>query len=193
MRLSTHFVLTGLLLAAAATAGRAQIERLDLETMVSRTDNTVHGEIVGKQVFRVDHPVDGPELYFTKLTVKGSSLVDGRGTTVDVVFPGGFIDKERGIGVHNSEAPSEDDTRVGNQVVVFYRWNDNQGGGVAGNALYASHGGLYRTVKGPDGKVVVLGRGKGYAIEANRGLGQLDTAITTIRQQLDAKQLEQTK
>ncbi|MCZ6782521.1 MAG: hypothetical protein O7G30_04340, partial [Proteobacteria bacterium] len=62
-----------LILTAGALAGflplaLAQIERLTLEQMVSKTDNAVVAEIVGKRVFVVDHPIDGPELYFTTLT-----------------------------------------------------------------------------------------------------------------------------
>ena len=145
--------------------------------MVSKTDDTVFAEIVGSHVFRVDHPVDGPELYFTTLTLQGESLVDGRVSTVDVTFPGGFINDEEGV--WNSEAPSADDIRIGNQVVVFYKWLDNMGGDVAANALYASHGGLFRTTEGPQG-TVVLGRGDGYAIDTNRSLTNLETSVRSL-------------
>ena len=53
------------------------------------------------------------------------------------------------------------------------------GGGVWANGLYASHGGLYRTVQGPSGPVV-LGRGTGYAIARNVKLADLSTAVRTI-------------
>jgi len=189
MKLSRSLLSAGLLVAALGTVGRAQIERLDLEQIVTRSDNAVFATIVDKTVFRVDHPVDGPELYYTRLTLKGSSLMDGRDATTDVIFAGGFIDKERGIGSFNSEAPSEDDVRIGNRVVVFYKWTDNIGGDVSGNAIYAAHGGVYRTAKGPQG-VVVLGRGEGFALEGNRKLAELDTAVTAIR---TAWELEQAK
>jgi hypothetical protein len=94
-----------------------------------------------------------------------------------VTFPGGFVDEENGV--HNSEAPSDDDIKIGNVVVAFYKWSDNMGGDVAANALYASHGGLYRTVDGPTG-TVVLGRGEGYAIESNKSVEALATAIQSI-------------
>ncbi len=51
---------------------------------------------------------------------------------------------------------------------------------VAGNALMAAHGGLYRTVQSP-GDAVVLGRGEGYALTHNIKVGDLDRAIQTIR------------
>lgn len=162
--------------AAAATAAVhvAQIERLTLDEMVAKTDDSVLAEIAAKRVFRVDHPIDGPELYFTTLTLQGESLETGQPITVDVTFPGGFLDEENGV--HNSEAPSDDDTTIGNVVVAFYRWSDNMGGGVAANALYASHGGIFRTVAGPTG-TVVLGRGEGYAIAANKSVSALGDSI----------------
>ena len=166
--------------ALSAALGWAQIERLDLAQMIAKADNAVHGRIVKSEVIRIDHPVDGPELYFTTLTLQGSSLRDGKPITVDVTFPGGFIDEEHGV--HNSEAPSADDVKLGNQVVAFYKWSDNLGGEVKGNALYASHGGLYRTVAGPTGSVV-LGRGEGYAIDKNKSVANLESAIRSIVEQ----------
>jgi hypothetical protein len=168
------FALAALVVAAMTAVGAAQIERLTLDQMVAKTDNAVLAEITGQKVFRVDDPVDGPELYYTTLTLQGRSLEDGKPITVDVTYPGGFIDEEHGV--HNSEAPSADDVKVGSTVVAFYRWSDNLGGGVSANALYASHGGLFRTVASPTG-AVVLGRGEGYAIESNKSVANLESAI----------------
>ncbi|MBM3975801.1 MAG: hypothetical protein FJ299_02285 [Planctomycetes bacterium] len=155
----------------------AQIERLDLPSMVAKTDNSVYAEIVAKRVIRVDDPVDGPELFYTILTLEGTSLRNGASLSVDVTFPGGFInDKE---GVHNSEAPSADDIKVGNRVVAFYKWSNNMGGQVRGNALYASHGGIYRTTDSPKGRMV-LGRGDGYAVAKNLALADLETAVRSL-------------
>ena len=171
--LSTTFLATLLL----AAIGGAQIERLTLEEMVNKTDNAVLAEVSARHVFRVDHPVDGSELYFTTLTLDGYSLSDGKPITVDVTYPGGFVSDEEGV--HNSEAPSQDDVELGNVVVAFYKWSDNLGGDVAANALYASHGGLFRTVEGPAG-TVVLGRGAGYAIENNKSVESLEDAIQLL-------------
>lgn len=169
----------GAALLFAALLG-AEIQRLDLSTMVASTDDAVFGKILGREVIRFDHPEDGPDLFFTHLTVEGRSLVDGSAQTVTVTYPGGFIDEENGV--HNSEAPSEDDVKDGNQVVVFYKWSPNMGGDLAGNALYASHGGLFRTAKGSKGRVV-LGRGDGYAVATNVLLDQLDENITRLTQE----------
>jgi len=178
-----------MLLAAALTAalgavGLAKIEALDLEEMVSRADNAVYGEIIAKHAFKFDHPIDGPDLYFTTMTVEGRSLADGSKITVDVTYHGGRISEDDVQ--WNSEAPTEQETAIGNRVVVFYRWFDNMGGDLSANALEASHGGLFRTVSGPNGSVV-MGRGKGYAVEKNTSLSDLDIAVTELRSARDKK------
>ena len=176
-----HPLLIGLTAAAALLAnvslGQAQIERLTLESMVQKTDDTLFAEIISKEVIRIDDAKDGPQLYFTHLTLEGKSLETGERVNVVVTFPGGFITPEDGV--WNSEAPSDDDIKIGGRIVAFYKHLDNAGGGLACNFLYASHGGLYRTVEGPNG-TVVLGRGEGYAIDANTSLEDLDIAVTKL-------------
>jgi hypothetical protein len=166
-------------LIALGTAGTAQIERLNLRQMVNRTDNCVVGTITGREVIRIDHPVDGPELYYTFLTITGRSLLTDEPLTVDVAYPGGFIDEDQGV--YNSEAPSDEDTRVGNRVVAFYKWIENMGGDLAANCLYASHGGLYRTFDS-GGKVIIQGRGEGYAIENNSVREDLSVRMRAVRE-----------
>ncbi len=162
---------------AKPAATTLQIERLTLDQMVAKTDNAVFGKIKSRNTFRVDHPIDGAELYFTTLRIDGRSLEDGRALSVEVTYPSGNPDK----GTWNSEEPSADDVRVGNQVVAFYKWSDNMGGDVAANALYASHGGIYRTVQADaKAKPVVLGRGDGYAVGKNVQLEQLETSIRSL-------------
>jgi hypothetical protein len=174
--------LGALALVAAGATGLAQIQRLTLDQMVQATDDAIVGTIVKSKVFRVDHPVDGPELYFTTLTIQGSSLSDGRDHYVDVTFAGGFIDEHEGV--WNSEAPSADEIRIGNRVVAFYGWLDNMGGDVAGNALWASHGGLYQVAGGAT-QPVVLGKGAGYAVSSNWELAKLDQEITRLTKLLE--------
>jgi hypothetical protein len=138
----------------------------------------VYGTIVDKEVVRIDHPIDGPELYYTTLFIEGASLVSGEPVTVGVSFPGGFTDAEHGV--YNSEAPSADDVALGRRVVAFYAWSDNMGGDFASNALYASHGGLYPTFESRGGAVVVQGRGAGYAVRDNCTLGGLEDSVRAI-------------
>jgi hypothetical protein len=183
MKLSLRAALPAAALLCSASFVGAQIERLDLPTMVNRTDGSVVGKIVHREVFRVDHPLDGPELYFTKMTIDGHSSVTGQPLEIEVTFHGGFIKDKNGDiveGVYNSEAPSEDDVRIGNEVLAFYKSTTNMGGGVAGNALYAAHGGLYRIARSAQGPVV-LGRGEGYAVANNVRLDALEQQMTEIR------------
>ena len=161
----------------AAALGTAQIERLDLPTMLQKADDAIHGTITHSEVIRIDHPVDGPELYYTHITVEGRSLSTGATESKVITFHGGFIDDENGV--FNSESPSADDVRVGAEVVAFYVWTDNMGGDLAGNAMYAGHGGIYRTVKGRKG-TVVLGRGDGYAVSKNITLTDLDAEVSRL-------------
>ena len=161
----------------SAALGIAQIERLDLPTMLQKADDAVFGTITHSEVIRIDHPVDGPELYYTHITIEGRSLSTGEAVSKVVTFHGGFIDEENGV--YNSESPSADDVRMGSDVVAFYSWTDNMGGDLAANALYAGHGGVYRTVKGRKG-TIVLGRGEGYAVSKNTLLTDLDTEVSRL-------------
>lgn len=166
----------------AAELASASIERLTLRQMVEKADAGVFGEIVGKHVTAVPY-ADGDELYYTTLTIAGRDLFDGTETTVSVAFPGGFVDEERGV--WNSEAPSDDDVAIGNRVVAFYKWSDDMGGGFASNALYASHGGLFRTFANKGGVRVVQGRGTGYAVPSNRTLTTLETDAREHRRDIE--------
>ena len=175
MKLS-HLALAGLALVSAGTLAAAQIERLDLPTMVQRTDDAVYGAIVAKEVAKiVSEEPDGPTLYFTKITVDGYSLRSGQPKVVDMWYGGGFVSPTEGV--HNSEAPSADDTKIGNKVVAFHKYEYNMGNGLSGYALYAWHGGLFRTFTNRAGDVVVQGRGDGYAVPTNLTLSDLDGQI----------------
>ncbi len=171
--------LLGALAVIGLQGGEAAIERLTLEQMVQKTDDALYAEITASEVIRIDSEVDGPELYFTHLTLTGESLTSGEPTTVVVTFPGGFVSETEGV--WNSEAPSAEDQKIGNQVVAFYKHLDNAGGGLECNFLYASHGGLFRTVEAPNG-TVVLGRGEGYAVDSNITLESLTKAIEKLDQ-----------
>lgn len=158
----------------------AQIRRLNMSEMVELSDSAIMGTITASEVFRVDDPVDGPELYFTTLTIEGRSLLDGSSSTVQVTYHGGFVSETEGV--FNSEAPAKDDVQVGNEVTVFYAWQDNMGGGVSANALSAAHGGLYRVLGGS----FVMGRGEGYAIDHNITTENLGAALSNLyRAKLD--------
>jgi len=156
-----------------ALAPEANVRALTLAEMAASADGAVYGEILATRVFRVDDPVDGPELYFTVLTLAGTSLAEDRPITLELCFRGGFVTPTEGV--FNSTAPAAQDVRIGTRVVAFYRWSDDLGGGVRGNDLVAAHAGLYRTVEGPRG-TTVLGRGAGFAVARNVRLAELTRA-----------------
>ena len=162
---------------AVASVATAQILRVNLTEIVQKTDDVVLGKIVKKNVVRIDHPVDGPEIYFTTLSIEGTSLETKKPVTVDVSFMGGFIDAEHGS--FNSEAPSADDTKLGNRVVCFYRYSENMGGDFSGFEIFGWHGGIYRTFE-RGGKVFVQGRGEAYAIPSNIELVELTKQIGEV-------------
>lgn len=168
----------GATLLGTANVARAKVVALDLPAMMKACDGAVVGKIVERQVFRIDHPIDGPELFYTTITVTGRSLVDGQEQTVDMTFPGGFITEEEGV--YNSESPFEQEVKIGNDVVAFYDWTDNMGGDVAGNGLVAAHGGLYQVENNRAGDRIVRGRGPGYAVSSNLRLEELDSEITRL-------------
>lgn len=174
MKRLTTFYLSTLAVLAIGPSAPADIEPLTLSRMCELIDGAVDGVIVRRYAFRVDHPVDGPELYFTTLTLEGTSLVEGQSVSIDVTYAGGITPE--GEGVFNSVAPPRDDVKLGQRVVVFYRWTDDMGGEVSANALIAARGGLYRVVEGPSGPVV-LGRGGGHAVERNQRLGDLQREV----------------
>jgi hypothetical protein len=183
MRLGT----TVLGFAVAGALGLAQIKSLTLREIVDESDGAVYGQIVSSVVSKKVDAQHG-ELYFTTITIEGQRLTDGATTSVPVTFYGGFLNEEEGC--WNSEAPAAEEVKVGNQIVAFYRWTDDMGGGMAANALYMAHGGLYRTLEGPSG-AMVLGRGEGYAIDKNVRLTSLDTAVRKLHQEkLERKQEE---
>jgi hypothetical protein len=179
MKLSTRLLLGTTAALFAGALGVAQIVRLDLSQMVAQTDGAIYGTIVDSEVIRIDHPIDGPELYYTTLFIEGRVLGSSRTSTVGVTFAGGFIDEQHGV--WNSEAPSADEIRIGNRVLAFYKWSDNMGGDLAGNALYAAHGGLYSTLQA-GGQTIIQGRGDGYAVRENATITTLEERVAVIRQ-----------
>ena len=172
-----------LLLAAAAmvgvgTLGQSQILRVNLQQMVDMTDGAIMGTITASETIRIDHPIDGPELYYTTLFVEGNSMIAGEPMTMGVSFPGGFVDAENGV--FNSEAPASSDIAIGNRIVAFYKWSDNMGGDFASNALFASHGGIYTTFENGSGDLIVQGRGQGYAIQSNMTVQNLEGQVRAM-------------
>jgi hypothetical protein len=149
--------------------------------MVQKADRGIVGVITERQVVRFDHELDGPNLFFTHLTIKGNDLATGAPKTVVVTHHGGFLNQREGV--YNSEAPPADATRLGRRVVAFYAYTDNMGGDLAANTLYAGHGGLYQVIGSRAEQQVVIGQGDGYAISQNVPLIQLQEQVSALASQ----------
>lgn len=169
--------------AAATTFVQASIESFTLETMLARVDNAVVGKIVDRHVFKATDPDDGT-MYFTTITVEGNSLIDGKPMTLPVTYYGGWINEDEGSTTSVTPEPSE--TALGKQVVAFYIENDEMGYGVGGNQLFAMHGGLFQVVQRRS-KVLALGKGTGFAIDANVEMTKLRTRTQKIVGDLQAQ------
>ena len=168
--------------AALASLAFAQVRNLTLYEMIEETDRAVFGEIVASSVHRIPSGIEeGDFLYYTRLTIEGRTLAEKAPITAEVCFPGGFFNEEEGH--WHSESPTADEVKVGTQIVAFYKWFEGLGGRQPANWLFANHGGVFRTVTGPDGRVV-LGRGQGYAVSRNLKLTDLDGSVERIQRDI---------
>lgn len=184
----TPLILAAGLLFAGGHQGHAAIKSVSFEEMCLYADQCVAGTIVNKVVREIDTGEHGIKIH-TWMTIEGENLESGRKVSIDVMHRGGILDAERGIGQFSSEAPSAQDTELGSRVVVFTKFADDIGGGVSSNLLAASHGGLFRTLDGPSG-LVVLGRGDGYAIPHNTKIGNVREGLRNILKQNGAKKIQ---
>jgi len=169
------------LLAAASVlllvqAGSACIEELDLGKMISKTDSAVHGTITDVRTVAFT-PEDDVPLIYTILTVQGEDLYSGQQTTVEAAFLGGTY---QGESMTVTSMPAPADYRLGNDVIVF-RGQVEGWGPEIDHCVYAAMGGIYRTVNTKRG-VVVLGKGKGFAVEGNIRVSALKSEISNKRQ-----------
>ena len=152
-------------------AGNACIEELDLQNMISKTDVAVQGTITDVRTVKYT-PENDDLLIYTIVTIEGTSLYDNSQITVDAAFLGGTFEGESMM-VTSMPAPSE--YRLGNDVVVFSGTVQGWGPDID-RCVYASMGGIFRTIDSRKG-AVVLGKGKGFAIEGNQLVSTLISDI----------------
>ena len=152
-------------------AGNACIEELDLQKMISKTDIAVQGTITDVRTVKYT-PENDDLLIYTIVTIEGTSLYDSSPITVDAAFLGGTFEGESMM-VTSMPAPSE--YRLGNDVVVFSGTVQGWGPDID-RCVYASMGGIFRTIDSRNG-AVVLGKGKGFAIEGNQLVSTLISDI----------------
>lgn len=174
--------LRGLLAAAFAVllvqGGSACIEELNLSQMIAKTDSAVHGTITDVRTVKYVAAENDQRIY-TILTVEGEDLYTGQQVTAEAAFLGGTYQGES-MTVTSMPAPSE--YRLGNEVVVFRGvvegWHPE-----IDHAVYASMGGIFRTVDTKKG-TVALGKGEGFAIENNVRISSLKAEMTQKLQEV---------
>jgi hypothetical protein len=152
--------LAAALLAAAALAVpvTAAIKALTLPELMSITTDTAHVRILSRSTFRSDWPVEGAT--WTKLAVQGESLRTGQAVATEVVFLGSHDPRD---GWGTSEMPTLQDTRVGQEAVVFW-FRDPDMPGQPNRVFDLS--GVYRVEQG-FGEPVLVGKGEGAAFVTN--------------------------
>lgn len=154
-----------------AQGSEACIEALDLQKMVMRTDAAVLGTITDVHTVRWD-PEDDDRMIYTVVTVDGEDLYTGEKRTLEAAFVGGVHQGEAML-VTSMPAPSE--YRVGNQVLIFSAPVEGWGPDVD-RCLYASMGGIFRTLESKKG-LIVMGKGRDFAVERNQYLADLQKGI----------------
>jgi len=176
MRPKTRLPFLAAGLAAFAAGGAlADIAELDLEKMIhEHADVAVVGEIV--EVTNSEFPLDdGSPAAYTNLRVRGKNLYTGEAQEVVASFVGGFIDGQR---ITTAEEPPANEIQRGRRVVVFTApWPSN--GNAPERSLVAQHGGIFVVEKGPKGDIVI-GKGKGYAVEKNVLLSDLQAQAADL-------------
>ncbi|HEX9792401.1 MAG TPA: hypothetical protein VGC54_00315 [Planctomycetota bacterium] len=158
------------ILAAPLLAGGAKacIEALNLTQMVAKTDTAVNGVVT--DVRSVLHTPEGESeaFVYTIVTVEGEDLYTGQSRTLEAAFLGGT---HQGREFFVSSMPHPSEYAVGNKVLAFGSPVSDWGAEID-HALYASMGGIFRTVETRRGQVF-LGKGDGFAVEKNVTLEQL--------------------
>jgi len=170
-------VSTLIVAALAALPVAAAIKALNLEELMTITSDVVYGTIVDKEVITLDHPWQGA--VYTKLTIQGESLRDGKQATTEVVFHGSHDPSDNYI---ISEMPELQDTREGGKVVVLF----NKTAELGGRNLAYDLSGVYRVESG-FGAPVLVGKGEGFAFPVNTKLDDVRARVRTTHDVLVEK------
>lgn len=148
-------------LVAAAALGvpvAAAVRALSLSELMGITSEAAHVRILAKDSFASDWPVQGA--VWTRLSVQGQSLRTGEPLQTEVVFLGSHDPRD---GYGTSEMPTLQDTRVGQEAVIFYFTDPDMPG--QRNRVFDLSG-VYR-VEQAFGEPVVVGKGEGLAFPDN--------------------------
>jgi len=157
MRTVPRVALAVVLLTAGALAA---VKALTLSELMAITTDAAHVRIVAKSTFHMDYPL--PDAVWTRLSVVGESLRTGEPVKADLVFMGSHDPADR---YTMSEEPTLQDTRLGNEAVIFW-WDDPDMPAIGGGHRIFDLSGVYRIEPG-FGTPVVMGKGDGFAWSEN--------------------------
>ena len=175
--LKSAAVVLGLALVALPAA--AAIKAMTLTELMGITTDVVHGKILSSTTFRLDYPFEGA--VWTKLSVEGDSMRTLAPVKTDVVFLGSHEAADR---FTVSEMPTLQDSRVGNEAVIFF-YKDPQMQGDSRNVVFALDS-IYR-VETAFGSPVVVGKGEGFAFPENIKLDDARVAVRAAHLELAKK------
>jgi len=178
MRWSSSLLAATAALALSAPAAAA-IKALSLPELMSITNDTVDGQIVSSETFRVDDP-DYEGVVFTRLTIVGESMRTGEKVSTKVVFRGSHDPAD---GYATSEMPALNDVRVGGRAVFFI---ENRDAYVAGPNVVWNFANVFR-VESVAGNPVVMGKGQGAAFPENLTLASAREQVRTVHLSLEAQ------
>lgn len=157
----------------------AAVRALTLPELMGITTDTAHVRILAKDTFASDWPVSG--VTWTRLEVEGVSLRTGEPLRTEVVFLGSHDPRD---GYGTSEMPALQDTRVGQEAVVFF-FHDPQMPGQRNRVFDLS--GVYRVEKA-FGEPVLVGKGEGFAFPENVKLKDAGALVRKTHLELLAAQ-----
>ncbi len=145
-----------------------------LADLLHHADGALVGRILASNLFRMERDA-AQEVYFTTLSLRGLPLGRGRRASqarLEISFRTGSIQAHRGL--HDRQAPTPSECRVGQRVLVFHRWMRNLGQGLRGHGLVGMRSGLYG-IERRGGTDWVQGRGTGFGIAADLPLAELES------------------
>jgi hypothetical protein len=163
--------------ALVAVPVTAAIKAMTLAELMAITTDTVQVRITDKSSFALDYPFEGA--VYTKLTVEGESLRTGTPVATSVIFLGSHDTADQ---YGTSEMPTLQDTRVGNEVVIFHAKDAEFPGGANVVHNLAS---VYR-IEQVFGQPVLIGKGEGSAFPENVRLADARVQVKTTHQSLQA-------
>ncbi len=145
-----------LLLVSIALPGRGQV-RPGLSELVAGSDNAIWGKVVGTRSVESEATETEPARRFEVLVVEGESLFNGRPIRVELTLPSA---------AHR--------TKVGSELVAFYRWQEELAHELAGNRVVD---GLYPSFRDASGRAVVRAR---RALAKNESLDSFGKRVAIL-------------